>query len=61
MPFTGKCRYIEKVFAYLIQQFFKTEHQNYANTLHLISHSDFKEKEYRKKFNQIKILDYMHE
>ena len=60
MPFTGKCRYTEIVFGYLTQQFLKTEHQNYANTLHLISHSDCKEKKY-KKFNQIKILDYMHE
>ena len=45
----------------MIQQFFKTEHQNYANTLHLITHSDFKEKKYGKNFNQIKISDHMQE
>lgn len=49
---------MKKAFLLIWFNNFKTEHQNYANTLHLISHSDFKEKEYRKKFNQIKILDY---
>ena len=61
MPFTGKCRYIRNSIWLFDSTIFKTEHQNHANTLHFISHSDFKEKEYRKNFNQIKILDHMHE